>query len=300
MPSVRALLHGESAKQQQQDEPMGRPVMMLVTPEFSAAGLKKMAPNRHVHDPRVSLYAQDITEGRWRRNGESIVFDRDGLLRDGQHRLLACIKAGVPFWSLVVFDADPAECDIFDVGRGKSLGDRLSMLGISHARTVAAALRLLYLYELDPKTLNALWSHGRLPSQQVLVEFSEKHPGIIDSINYFSRSHSGIANPSVIGFTHYVLSRIDSDTAQDFFRDFTTGCQLDSTDPVYRLRERFIRESRGKTIGLHPAEQIALIFKAWNHRRQGNRIQNLVSRRNSPNGARGESENSHSGFPIPI
>ena len=44
----------------------------------------------------VTAYAEDMAAGRWKENGETIKFDSEGRLIDGQHRLAAVVKANTP------------------------------------------------------------------------------------------------------------------------------------------------------------------------------------------------------------
>lgn len=59
---------------------------------------------KNVNNPRgtnslsrshVERLADDMKAGLWQNNGEAIVFDEDGFLKNGQHRLAAIIKSGV-------------------------------------------------------------------------------------------------------------------------------------------------------------------------------------------------------------
>ena len=73
-----------------------------VTPDMARAWLKKYNKNnRHVRDDAVSAYAQDMAEGHWEFTHQGIAFYEDGVLADGQHRLMAVVKANVPIKFLV-------------------------------------------------------------------------------------------------------------------------------------------------------------------------------------------------------
>ena len=73
-------------------------------------------PNRKV----IDSYAQDMKTGNWFINGEPIVFDANGDLKNGQHRLMAIIKANVPIEMLVVRGVDP-RITTFDYGFVRSM-----------------------------------------------------------------------------------------------------------------------------------------------------------------------------------
>lgn len=76
----------------------------IITPEIAKDYLSKVDPqmkNRPINKRYVELYARDMTAGKWRITHQGIAFDKDGYLRDGQHRLNAIIKANVPVTMMV-------------------------------------------------------------------------------------------------------------------------------------------------------------------------------------------------------
>lgn len=79
---------------------------------------------RNVNNPRgknslnrriVKTYAEDMINGRWELNGECLVFDEDGYLKDGQHRLAAILLSGKTI-EMCVIRGVGRDVDIFDVG----------------------------------------------------------------------------------------------------------------------------------------------------------------------------------------
>lgn len=113
----------------------------LVTPEMALKWLAANPSNRPVSDPVVRQYAADMKAHRWKTTHQGIAFDRSGDLLDGQHRLRAVIRAGVPVRMLVFRDCDRATFDRLDTGRKRTAADALSIDGTEHARTLAAIAR---------------------------------------------------------------------------------------------------------------------------------------------------------------
>ena len=80
---------------------------MLVTPEVAKTMLAKNTNNyRKINSKVVDQYASDMKHGRWVDNGETIVFDEDGNLKNGQHRLTAIVRSGVSLMLTVVSGVD--------------------------------------------------------------------------------------------------------------------------------------------------------------------------------------------------
>lgn len=78
-----------------------------ITPEKAKVYLEKNVPNnRPINEMRVRNYVHDMLTGAWSDNGETIKFNTQGELIDGQHRLTAIVKAGVSIWTWVARDVD--------------------------------------------------------------------------------------------------------------------------------------------------------------------------------------------------
>ena len=56
-------------------------------------------------------------QNNWSLTGETIKFGTDGLLKDGQHRLYACIRANTPFDTHAIFGINPETFQHIDVGK---------------------------------------------------------------------------------------------------------------------------------------------------------------------------------------
>lgn len=68
-----------------------------ITPDIAKKMLEGNIRNRSLSKGTVSAYADDIIADNWdEETGSAICFDKNGLLRDGQHRLASIIKANVP------------------------------------------------------------------------------------------------------------------------------------------------------------------------------------------------------------
>lgn len=100
--------------------------IMMVTPEMAAEWLKSNTKNRSLSQAIVNYYAAEMKAGRWELNGETIKFYENGTLKDGQHRLSAVVKAGVPVEMEVRFGV-PNDSIICDRQRKRSVADMINI-----------------------------------------------------------------------------------------------------------------------------------------------------------------------------
>ena len=116
-----------------------------ITPEVANEYLhSNVRCNRSVHSKVVSKYARDMKSGNFRITHQGIAFDSDGMLIDGQHRLMACVSSGTPFMSLVTRNI-PKDVMVFvDRGASRSIHDSLmvSIAGDDDAARVLKSTQL--------------------------------------------------------------------------------------------------------------------------------------------------------------
>ena len=102
-----------------------------ITPEMAQEYLKYNTENyRSINNGRVISYSNDMKSGKWQMNGEAIKFSEDGKLLDGQHRLQAIVRAGIPVEMLVIRGVKD-DVSLYDIGATRSLGQIAKARGIA-------------------------------------------------------------------------------------------------------------------------------------------------------------------------
>ena len=77
--------------------------LLTITPSEASKYLANNPANRRLSESEVETLAADMREGRWCITHQGIAIGKTGRLLDGQHRLAAVIKAGVPVQMMVTF-----------------------------------------------------------------------------------------------------------------------------------------------------------------------------------------------------
>lgn len=122
-------------------------VRMTVSPELAKHWLDTAnTKNRNPIGDHWLEIAIDMEQGRWKFNGECLKFSSDGTLLDGQHRLMACTEANVPFDTDVMFGLDPGVLDTIDTNiKPRTAAHVAQMEGVENASGSAALAYLLLL-----------------------------------------------------------------------------------------------------------------------------------------------------------
>lgn len=244
--------------------------LVSVTPKMAQQWLLKNHKNRNLRQAKVDRYARDLTAGAWRFTGESIKFDWDGNLLDGQHRLAAILKSGVTVELLVVHNVDPAAQDVMDTGAARTTVDMLALHGKQYGATLASGTRLC----LNWQAGNIRVSTSNLtltPTHSEVLAFVESDPRIGWSAQFATALYPSLrsAKPSVIAFSIWLTSGIDAKASREFHQslaDLTTG---GPGDPRYTLLRRLnaMREEKTSQVG-----QSFAFIKAWNAWRAGDTL----------------------------
>ena len=118
-------------------------VLETITPVDAEKILEKNKRNRTVSKALVKKYTKMMLEGEWYKTHQSIAIDKDGILVDGQHRLMACVESGIPFQTIVVKNAE--QNPYLDMGKNRNWSDNLNIATNSqrYTKNVAQIYNLL-------------------------------------------------------------------------------------------------------------------------------------------------------------
>lgn len=104
--------------------------VMNITPKKAVEFLSMNTNNRNLRQERVKVYASEMKLGNWKTNGIPIIFGNDGKLKDGQHRLQACIKANRTMKNVVVIHLPETQTNCIDIGLSRTAKDVAQFMGL--------------------------------------------------------------------------------------------------------------------------------------------------------------------------
>lgn len=91
-----------------------------VAPALATEWLQKNSINRNPNKATIKKYAADMEAGRWAITSDLIAFDPDGVLLNGQHRLMAVIKSGATVGMMVARGVPRESFAVTDRGRPRN------------------------------------------------------------------------------------------------------------------------------------------------------------------------------------
>ena len=102
-----------------------------ITPKYAKELLGYNTENRAVRKNRVTMYKKDIESGNWKANGVPIIIGNDGVLKDGQHRLIACVQSETTLKNQILIRLPKEDANCYDIGATRSTKDVASLEGVN-------------------------------------------------------------------------------------------------------------------------------------------------------------------------
>lgn len=228
-----------------------------ITPAQATAYLRANTMNRPLLDASVKRLASAIRRREWKVNGESIKFADDGTLIDGQYRLTACVRAGIPITTAVVRGLPKHVFDSLDQGKRRRTSDIFAMSGEKNPTLLSSACRAILSIESDGDfSLHATTAQ--------LENALNDHPGARTWVSRFAGSKAkAFAPSSVVAVLTLGAERCGDAASDGFLKQLSSGAGLSESSPIFILRERLIAASTGNN-RLRPRPAAAMIIKAWN------------------------------------
>jgi hypothetical protein len=235
---------------------------VFVTPEMAAGWLAKNVRNRSIVERHLLALEEVLSRGEWVLNGDTIRFGKDGLLKDGQHRLTACVNTGIGFWTFVAYGLEEDAFDTIDTNsRPRRVADVLDIHGRTKTNALAACVKLLWIFRHTGQFYDG--GGGRVGfSPKVCLEILERRPSIESFVASATNSGRVFPSGSLLSALGYLFSHVDQAMAEEMFKVMAEGSR-DVERPFNVLREAMInRRVTGTRMGTRSLAFMAI--RAWN------------------------------------
>jgi hypothetical protein len=247
-----------------------------ITPEYAKELLSMNHSNRRIKERVVNLYAKEMIKGEWKLTGESIKVSNKKRLLDGQHRLLAIMKANVSVKMLIIFGLEDDIFNVLDTGSNRNATDVISIRGINNnAGLVGSVCRFVINFNKGIYSSKENTPDTKVTNKDIL-NFLNENENIIDMSNQLKKDCSKfkLLPLSMLCGMYFVLQKINTLDCDLFFNSFISGLDLKEESPIRIFRERLIRDQINKT-RLTYKEKVILFIYAWNNFRKGKSIKGL-------------------------
>lgn len=264
--STQAVTHGPTSE------------VTHVAPELATFWLaNNNTSNRPMRESRVAAYARDMVAGRWVFNGETVKFDVEDVLLDGQHRLAAIARSGVTVPLVVIRGLPPEAQETVDIGSVRTMADALSLRDEPGAKYLAAIARKIVRWERGTATQGG----AGMVTHAEMHAYIEAHPELRRAVAVAQLCQRSVpAAPSAVASAYHLCAQRDVSSAELFYvEQLIKGVGMREGDPALALLRRIQREANGGR-QMHPDDVFRYALLTWNHFRDGHRL----TRVQAPNG----------------
>lgn len=225
-------------------------MVVLVTPELASKWLEKNINNRSLRKQVVESYANDMKNGNWSLIGDSITFDEDDCLTNGQHRLTAVIKSGTSQYFNVMKGIPHNIC--VDRPAVRSVGDNISIFTdlapvFSQTYTIGMVRFILRYLGIESRSVT--------PTYEFMKTFEKEIVNYFDEIGIGQKKANKYRNsPILAAFFLAYINGVPSDILIKARKAFVSGeyvydgYEVERFLPIIKL-EKIVKESYFKTHG---------------------------------------------------
>lgn len=237
---------------------------MLITPSIAKDMLESNVSNRRVNRHIVSQYANDMINGQWKVDtAEVIKISKTNIILDGQHRLLAIVKANIPIYFHVAIDLEDSVFDVLDTGKIRNSTDIFKINGIPKESTIPSIITTYN--QIIFGKYYVLQGAEKSTSHQLLQQYYES-PEFWQNVgrvahNYYL-SFAKILKPSMIGGFYAYFLKSDKELAESFFSQLCTGANI-TNNTILLLRNRLIAD-KVSVKKIQKLTKVIFIIKTWN------------------------------------
>lgn len=254
-------------------KPNATATIEYVTPTMAQEWLRSPGiTQRPLRRAYVERLRHDMIAGRFRFNGESLIFDADNRMIDGQHRCTACAEAGEGFWTVIVRGIvnDSLEASAcIDTGGARTGSDLAVMDGMQldavEASCLASAARCVIFAELGVP-FDGGGTTAKLVTNSDVLAAIRRHPGLVDAMRFVrgTKSRKRVAGPGMTTAMYYWLSDIDAELAATYTDQVAEGLGLTKEHVAYKVRSALGLNDGSNAPHLTPKSRCAIFIKGWN------------------------------------
>jgi hypothetical protein len=244
--------------------------LVTVTPDLANDLLRLNTQNRPVKSVVLNRYISDMKAGKFVFSGDAIKISKEGVLLDGQHRLLAVVSSGISIQTHIQSGLDPAVFTVLDTGSPRTISDIMALKNYKYYSSVAPVARIIRAIEkgLTVSNTDGTLANRKNDAQLALVQSMDKD--LLEEsckVAHEFRARHKLVELSLLAAMYYVLSTKGRGSEAKTFLDLLSlGDGLGSTtnSSIWLLRNRLI-DNLSSSTKLTLNAKYFLLVSCWNH-----------------------------------
>lgn len=251
--------------------------MVYITQDVAKNYLNYNINNRLVNKINIGFIVNQMKNGTWVENGESIIFDSNGDLKDGQHRLNAIATVGNPYWYPVVRGVKPSVMATIDTGKSRTPADVLYLNGFKNTNAIASFIIIKHKYSTkkSKEIYSSTGTRGKdkLTNQMVLDYCRDNYhllaPIYSKIAEIYVRQTYKLFSKSQLFIVLYLIAGYSPSQKHYDFLGHLCGVNKESGSAADYIFNK-VAESKLKKEPLNFYWILGMSLKAWNYFADGN------------------------------
>lgn len=256
-------------------------VVEVITPEIASQYLKKNIntgeyANRTIKQSNVAKIYNIMKNDEWYVDVNPIIFDSNGNMIDGQHRLIAIIKLGKPIKMLVKRGVNPESFKGLDQSESRDAVDFADIERKDESKKCIPVFRWLYNQQVSKSPTSVPKIEKRLSEYDLQKWGYENHSGVIDAVKWIkaNKGDGVVIQDRVLTYLAYNFSNLDKDLSEEYLKYLTQmdGSTEYPTFSMVKLRViKYLHISKSmRVVGRVQNEWImSNVISGWNAVREG-------------------------------
>ena len=227
--------------------------------------------NRGINKRKLQHLIDQMKAGEFENTGEPIIISAEGILSDGQHRLIALVESDITVELDVRFGIPRKAIAKTNTGTSRNGGDVLALRGVSGGAAIAPAVRLLILLKRGlPESVREFVSNAEIDTAYNRWKGIETVGKLVGGMSF----PKGVRSTALLATAFLASRSAGKDKLESWLETLSTGLATNRNDPAYLLRERLMK-GVDAPVGTREGmiEKFALTIMSWNAYAQGQGIE---------------------------
>tara|TARA_R110000824_G_C15134490_1_gene669371 strand:- start:61 stop:888 length:828 start_codon:yes stop_codon:yes gene_type:complete len=249
-----------------------RAEIKLITPEFAKELLKMNVGNRRLKSIK-NAYVGQMLNGEWKENGEPIIVDVNGFIKDGQHRLNAVIEAKHSYLCPIIYDVHPDVMDTIDTGTNRTMSDILQLNGFIYYSDLSSLIKSILSFNRGISALGRESGSNRISkthyiSNNMGLNYANKNKdGLLRLVKSAEKICSSqpvkVMGRRDVGIILYMLGGFDFNEYHVDFVKKITGVIIDDTSVTSWLYKKLASAKMNK-VTINTEWKKSAVIRSWN------------------------------------
>jgi hypothetical protein len=259
--------------------PKNTGTVLNVDKKLALEMLTRNKMNRAMNNAKYNEYKLAMNKNEWRMNGETIKFDENGDLIDGQKRLQAFYDSNLETIQFMIVTGLPRQSvfTTIDRGQNRTAANDFEFIGVQNSTLISTMIRNINLF--SKQSYGDRGATSRTMHRNDMISFYNINPEKMDKMasmagSYYKKSGC-LMKPGILAALYYLFCEKSETDADDFFTKFVNGTNLELDSPILQLRNKLYRSKSNPKERLTQSEAVKYFIIAWNKYRKNEKAKVL-------------------------